>query len=148
MVRVVTPSSRAVSRVDFMLPAYGLVAVSRPRQGIPRLCSAGYMSRGITLADVAKIIGISIPAAANREREGSLPFVRIWEGNGAFYFVSPSEAITAFRAGKRTGYDEPVNAAQDAAVRAADRRLKLEQAETRRTNRELNERNQAVREPQ
>jgi hypothetical protein len=103
------------------------------------------MSKGITLEDCAAVLGISVPQAANLERAGSLPFVRVTERNGAFYFVEPGVAVDLHKAGKQTGYTYADDTAQRAAIAAADRRLQVEQDAARAVNREKNEAAQAKR---
>ncbi len=98
------------------------------------------MKQQLTIADVAKLLGISVVQAANNERAGTLPLIRVGE-----FYTDAANAIDAYLANRVTGYREADTRAQDAAVRAADRRLEAEQAATRAANREKNERDQAIR---
>jgi hypothetical protein len=102
------------------------------------------MSNKLSLADVAKIIGISVPAAANREREGSLPYVRISERSGEHYFTDPASAVIAFRAGKQTGYAEADTRAQEAAMRVVERKTEAAKIEARRLAREKYDAQEAI----
>jgi len=94
----------------------------------------------LTIQDVARLLGISVVQAANNERAGTLPLIRV--GN---FYTDAANAIDAYLGNRATGYQEADTRAQDAALKAADRRLEAEQAEQRRINREHNQANEAVR---
>ncbi len=91
------------------------------------------MANLTTFEDVCGVLGLHPTAASRIEREtGAIgPFVRVTEHGKATY-VSGAEAVTAYRAGKLTGYQYADARAQDAMFRAIDAKTEAAKVEAQR----------------